>query len=199
MHQGIHTPCERPATTGTRHTLPNRRAPTVHYRYSDQQPPRLGRPAAPKQLARAAPAVNSPHPPRTHNRSHAMQPTSGEGQAAPAARREAPSAIAARQGLDDPTPAHPARPQSWMSDLLPAGPGPRFDPSVPHPARVVRYLAGECGIRQYLDIGTGLPTPAPPTRSPRPSRRMPASSTATTTPGAGACPCPAHQHRPGLV
>ena len=27
-------------------------------------------------------------------------------------------------------------------------------------ARVVRYLAGECGIRQFLDIGTGLPTPA---------------------------------------
>jgi hypothetical protein len=25
-------------------------------------------------------------------------------------------------------------------------------------ARVVRYLAGEAGIRQFLDIGTGLPT-----------------------------------------
>jgi predicted O-methyltransferase YrrM len=25
-------------------------------------------------------------------------------------------------------------------------------------ARVVRYLARECGIRQFLDIGTGLPT-----------------------------------------
>ncbi|MBO0776012.1 MAG: SAM-dependent methyltransferase [Actinobacteria bacterium] len=25
-------------------------------------------------------------------------------------------------------------------------------------ARVVRFLAGECGIRQFLDIGTGLPT-----------------------------------------
>ncbi len=24
--------------------------------------------------------------------------------------------------------------------------------------RVVRYLAGECGIRQFLDVGTGLPT-----------------------------------------
>ena len=24
--------------------------------------------------------------------------------------------------------------------------------------RVVRYLAGEAGIRQFLDIGTGLPT-----------------------------------------
>ena len=27
-------------------------------------------------------------------------------------------------------------------------------------ARVVRYLAAECGVRQYLDIGTGLPAPA---------------------------------------
>jgi hypothetical protein len=27
-------------------------------------------------------------------------------------------------------------------------------------ARTVRYLAGECGIRQFLDIGTGLPTAA---------------------------------------
>ncbi|HYH31487.1 MAG TPA: SAM-dependent methyltransferase [Pseudonocardia sp.] len=25
-------------------------------------------------------------------------------------------------------------------------------------ARVVRHLAGECGIRQFLDVGTGLPT-----------------------------------------
>jgi hypothetical protein len=24
--------------------------------------------------------------------------------------------------------------------------------------RVVRYLAGECGVRQFLDVGTGLPT-----------------------------------------
>jgi S-adenosyl methyltransferase len=27
-------------------------------------------------------------------------------------------------------------------------------------ARVVRYLGAECGIRQFLDIGTGLPAPA---------------------------------------
>jgi hypothetical protein len=26
-------------------------------------------------------------------------------------------------------------------------------------ARAVRYLAAECGIRQFLDIGTGLPAP----------------------------------------
>jgi hypothetical protein len=94
-----------------------------------------------------------------------------------------------------------SRPQAWMSDLRSADSGPRFDPSVPHPARVysywlggkdhypadrhaaeeviryrpqvvagaranrafltrvVRYLAAECGIRQFLDIGTGLPAP----------------------------------------
>ncbi len=80
--------------------------------------------------------------------------------------------------------------------------GSRFDPDIPHPARIynywlagkdhfpadrraaeevirhrpqvvagaranraflaraVRYLAAECGIRQFLDIGTGLPAPA---------------------------------------
>ena len=93
------------------------------------------------------------------------------------------------------------QPPRWLSALQPTEPGPRFDPSVPHPARVyaywlggkdhypadrqaaeevirrrpqvvagaranraflsrvVRYLAGECGIRQFLDIGTGLPAP----------------------------------------
>jgi hypothetical protein len=90
---------------------------------------------------------------------------------------------------------------AWMSPLQPADPDLRFDPSVPHPARVyaywlggkdhypadrhaaeevirrrpqavagaranraflirvVRFLAAECGIRQFLDIGTGLPAP----------------------------------------
>lgn len=93
------------------------------------------------------------------------------------------------------------RPQAWMSDLRSADPGPGFDPSVPHPARVYAYwlggkdhyladrhaaeevirrrpqvvegaranraflsrvvgfLTAECGIRQFLDIGTGLPAP----------------------------------------
>jgi hypothetical protein len=92
-------------------------------------------------------------------------------------------------------------PQAWMSGPDSVDPGPRFDPLVPHPARVygywlggkdhypadrevaeevmrrrpqvvtgaranraflaraVRYLAAECGIRQFLDIGTGLPAP----------------------------------------
>ena len=31
--------------------------------------------------------------------------------------------------------------------------------------RVVRYLAGEAGVRQFLDIGTGIPSRAPPMRS----------------------------------
>ena len=88
-----------------------------------------------------------------------------------------------------------------MSALQPAEPGPGFDPSVAHPARVYAYwlggkdhfpadrqaaeevirrrpqvvagaranraflgrvvgwLAAECGVRQFLDIGTGLPSP----------------------------------------
>jgi hypothetical protein len=104
---------------------------------------------------------------------------------------------------EDARPGDPLRllPQRWMSGLQPTGPGPGFDPSVPHPARVyaywlggkdhypadrqaaeqvirsrpqvvagaranraflarvVRYLVCECGIRQFLDIGTGLPAP----------------------------------------
>src|SRR5262245_22153598 len=97
--------------------------------------------------------------------------------------------------------SHPSCPPAWISYHQLADPGPRFDPSVPHPARIyaywlggkdhyaadrevaeevirrrpqvvagaranrafltraVRYLAAECGVRQFLDIGTGLPTP----------------------------------------
>jgi hypothetical protein len=47
-------------------------------------------------------------------------------------------------------------------------------------ARVVRYLAGEAGIRQFLDIGTGIPTGTTPMRSLRPLRLTPASFTSTT-------------------
>jgi len=96
-------------------------------------------------------------------------------------------------------PATPLRPPDWHSGLQDTPACARFDPSVPHPARVyaywlggkdhhsadreaaeevmrrrpqvvagaranraflarvVRYLAGDCGIRQFLDIGTGLP------------------------------------------
>ena len=39
----------------------------------------------------------------------------------------------------------------------------------------------ECGVRQFLDIGTGLPAPTTPTRSPRRSPRTRGSSTSTTT------------------
>lgn len=35
---------------------------------------------------------------------------------------------------------------------------PVLDTTVAHQARVVRYLAGPAGIRQFLDIGTGLPS-----------------------------------------
>ena len=98
-------------------------------------------------------------------------------------------------------PATPLRPPDWHSGLEDNAACSRFDPSVPHPARVyaywlggkdhhradreaaeevmrrrpqvvagaranrafvarvVRYLTGECGIRQFLDIGTGLPAP----------------------------------------
>jgi hypothetical protein len=101
----------------------------------------------------------------------------------------------------EPMPKQKPSQQAWMSPLQPAEPDLRFDPSVPHPARVyaywlggkdhypadrhaaeevirhrpqvvagaranraflarvVRFLAAECGIRQFLDIGTGLPAP----------------------------------------
>jgi SAM-dependent methyltransferase len=100
--------------------------------------------------------------------------------------------------MDRPT---PLRPPDWSSGFQDTATCARFDPSVPHPARIyaywlggkdhhradreaaeevmrcrpqvvegahanraflaraVRYLAGECGIRQFLDIGTGLPAP----------------------------------------
>ena len=37
---------------------------------------------------------------------------------------------------------HPASPPAWMSGLQPAEPGPGFDPSVAHPARVYAYWLG---------------------------------------------------------
>ena len=55
-------------------------------------------------------------------------------------------------------------------------------------ARAVRFLAGEAGIRQFLDIGTGIPTAKTPTRSRSGSRRPAGSSTWTTTPSC--CPTP---------
>ena len=35
--------------------------------------------------------------------------------------------------------------------------GADIDISVAHSARVVRFLAAEAGIRQFLDLGTGIP------------------------------------------
>jgi hypothetical protein len=48
-------------------------------------------------------------------------------------------------------------------------------------ARVVRYLAGECSVGQFLDIGTGLPTVDNTMRSPSASPRNAGSCTPTTT------------------
>jgi len=47
--------------------------------------------------------------------------------------------------------------------------------------RAVRYLTGEAGIRQFLDLGTGSRPRRTPIRSPRPSHRTPGLSTSTTT------------------
>ena len=47
--------------------------------------------------------------------------------------------------------------------------------------RAVRYLAAEAGIRQFLDIGTGLPTMNNVHEVAQRVRRRPASSTSTTT------------------
>ena len=47
--------------------------------------------------------------------------------------------------------------------------------------RAVVHLAGEAGIRQFLDLGTGCRPLRTPTRWPRPSPQMPVSSTPTMT------------------
>jgi SAM-dependent methyltransferase len=104
----------------------------------------------------------------------------------------------------EPAPASTASPPAASPSLSSSGPVPataRFDPEIPHPARVynvwlggkdglaadrkaaaevaacrpqvvagaranraflaraVRYLAGPCGIRQFVDVGPGLPSP----------------------------------------
>jgi tagatose-1,6-bisphosphate aldolase non-catalytic subunit AgaZ/GatZ len=48
-------------------------------------------------------------------------------------------------------------------------------------ARTVRYLAAECGIRQFLDIGTGLPAPGSTHQIAQDIAPTAASSTSTTT------------------
>jgi S-adenosyl methyltransferase len=47
--------------------------------------------------------------------------------------------------------------------------------------RVVTYLAGEAGIRQFLDIGTGLPTANNTHEVAQGEPRRPGSSMSTTT------------------
>jgi hypothetical protein len=75
----------------------------------------------------------------------------------------------------DPVTAHPARVYNyWLggkdhypADRIAAQQVMRHRPQVVAGARanrmflarVVRYLAAECGIRQFLDVGTGLPAP----------------------------------------
>ena len=56
--------------------------------------------------------------------------------------------------------------------------------------RVVRYLVAEAGIRQFLDIGSGLPSGQTSTRSLSPSRRTPGSSTWTMTRSCKRTPSP---------
>jgi S-adenosyl methyltransferase len=131
-----------------------------------------------------------------------MQPWSADGTAVQATTsRDGTSVADTRPDPGAPISAHLTGQPAWMTGLQPAGSGPRFDPSVPHPARIyaywlggkdhyradrqaaeevirrrpqvvagaranraflaraVRYLAGGCGIRQFIDIGTGLPAP----------------------------------------
>ena len=57
-------------------------------------------------------------------------------------------------------------------------------------SRAVRYLAKEAGIRQFLDIGTGIPTSPNVHRWPRRSPLTPGSSTWTTTRSSWPTPVP---------
>jgi SAM-dependent methyltransferase len=75
----------------------------------------------------------------------------------------------------DPAVAHPARIYNYwlggkdhfLADRKAAEELMRLHPQVvasaqanrAYLARVVRYLAGECGVRQFIDLGTGLPCP----------------------------------------
>ena len=62
--------------------------------------------------------------------------------------------------------------------------------------RAVRYLVAEAGIRQFLDIGTGIPTAATPTRSPRRRARVPGRLRGQRPDRAGPRPGAADQRRP---
>jgi hypothetical protein len=50
---------------------------------------------------------------------------------------------------------------SGWADIMAEGEPPEIDVTVAHPeflASAVGFLAGEADIRQFLDVGTGLPT-----------------------------------------
>ena len=57
-------------------------------------------------------------------------------------------------------------------------------------ARAVRYLAGEAGIRQFLDIGTGLPTADNTHEIAQQAAPESRSSTSTTTRSCWCTPAP---------
>ena len=94
-------------------------------------------------------------------------PTAGDQPQDPAAREEALRALDTRH-------AHSARVYDyWLGgkdhftadreaaeQAIAANPGIVMDVRANRAflARVVRYLVSDCGIRQFLDIGTGLPT-----------------------------------------
>ena len=80
---------------------------------------------------------------KTEQDMNPAQPMPGDGKAVSAA--DSQDAAATRSPSAEHPCTHPARPQAWMSGLQPADPGPRFDPSVPHPARVYTYWLGGKG------------------------------------------------------
>jgi len=103
-----------------------------------------------------------------------LDPVPRSGGDVPVARARQPKPMAPHP-LFDPSVPHPARVYGyWLGgkDHYPADREVaeeviRCRPQVVTGARanrafltrVVRYLAGECGVRQFLDIGTGLPAP----------------------------------------
>src|SRR5712691_744083 len=114
----------------------------------------------------------SPEPPSS---TPAVRLAASDGEPAPAARAD-PDRLHSRCDLQfDPTVAHPARvyaywlggKDTYAADRQAAEEVIRLRPAVVASARanraflarVVRFLAADCGIRQFLDIGTGLPAP----------------------------------------
>ena len=56
--------------------------------------------------------------------------------------------------------------------------------------RAVHYLVAEAGVRQFLDIGTGIPTANNTHEVAQRANRRPASSTSTTTRSCSRTPAP---------